>query len=129
MAKKKAVPDAGMVEFWNDRARLLAVMAHPVRLAILETLCERPSCVKDVNALVPLAQAHLSQHLAALRKANVIASHTCGTLRCYYVLQPSLVKKLIALLRQEHSIQEHDCQTIIRQSRSKQQCGRNRAKS
>lgn len=97
---------------WNDRARLLGVMAHPVRLTILEILCERPRCVKHINALVPLAQSHLSQHLAALRKANLVANLACGALRCYYLLRPTLVKELIWLLRQEHPLQARECGSI-----------------
>lgn len=102
---------------WSDRAALLAVMAHPARLAILESLCERPRCVKDINARVPVAQAVLSQHMAALRKARLVASHACGTLRCYYIVRPTLVKKLIPLLRQDHPVQERDCRTIIEAAR------------
>ena len=114
MAKKGPFPDSARTSFWNDPARLLGVMAHPVRLAILEILCEEPRCVKHVNALVPLAQSHLSQHLSALRKANLVASLACGALRCYYVLRPTLVKELIRLLRQEHPLQERNRGSIIR---------------
>jgi len=99
---------------WNDEARLLSVMAHPMRLTILELLCEQPRCVKHLNVLVPLAQSHLSQHLSALRKANLVASLACGTLRCYYVLRPTLVKELIWLLRQEHPLQRRDCGSVVR---------------
>jgi len=107
-------PSVGLQDIWKDRAALLAVMAHPGRLSILEALCERPRCVKDINAVVPLAQAQLSQHMAALRKADLVASHACGTLRCYYILRPTLVKKLITLLRREHPVQQRDCRAIIR---------------
>lgn len=107
-------PTAGLQDAWKDRAALLAVMAHPMRLAILEALCERPRCVKDINTVVALAQAQLSQHMAALRKADLVASHACGTLRCYYILRPTLVKKLIPLLRREHPVQQRDCNTILR---------------
>ena len=79
-------------DVWKNRAAMLAVMAHPVRLKILEALCERPRCVKDINAELPLAQAQVSQHMAALRKADLVASHPCGTYRCYYIVRPSLVK-------------------------------------
>ena len=99
---------------WKEPAALLAVMAHPARLSILEALCETPRCVKDINALVPLAQAQLSQHMAALRKAKLVASHACGTLRCYYIVRPTLVKKLIPLLRRDHPLQQRDCRTILR---------------
>ena len=103
----------GSQEVWKDRAALLSLMAHPARLAILEALCERPRCVKDINTVVPLAQAQLSQHMAALRKADLVASHACGTLRCYYILRPTLLKKLIPLLRQEHPVQQRDCRAIL----------------
>ena len=101
---------------WNDHARLLGAMAHPVRLAILEILCEQPRCVKHINALLPLSQPHLSQHLSALRKASLVASRACGSLRCYYVLRPTLVRELIRLLRQEHPLQERDCVSITRET-------------
>ena len=99
--------------FWRERARLLGVLAHPVRLAILEILCEQPRCVKEINVLVPLAQCHLSQHLSALRKADLVASLACGAFRCYYVLRPTLVEALIRLLRQEHPVHHRDCRSII----------------
>jgi len=118
MAKGEPPPGSMQMGPWKDRARLLGVMAHPVRLAILEILSKQPRCVKHINALVPLAQSHLSQHLAALRKANLVASLACGALRCYYVLRPTLVKELIQLLRQEHPPQEHDCNSILRAAKA-----------
>ena len=116
MASKRLLPGSVRTGLWRDRARLLGVLAHPVRLAILEILCEQPRCVKDINALVPLSQSHLSQHLSALRKADLVASLACGALRCYYVLRPTLVGELMRLLRQEHPAQQHDCRSIIRAS-------------
>lgn len=113
-------PSCERVGHWNTEAQLLGVLAHPVRLAILEALCDQPRCVKHINALVPLAQSHLSQHLSALRKANLVASLACGPLRCYYLLQPTLVKTLIWLLRQEHPVEKHDCISIVRRLRCEQ---------
>lgn len=101
-------------DFWKECAVLLGVMAHPVRLSILETLCDRPRCVKEINAIVPLGQAQLSQHMAALRKADLVAHHACGTLRCYYIMRPTLVKRLITLLGREHPVQERDGDSVIR---------------
>jgi ArsR family transcriptional regulator len=113
----ESVSDIPLEDLWKDRAQLLRALAHPVRLTILELLCERPRCVKEINALVPLTQAHLSQHMATLRKVNLVASHACGTLRCYYILQPTLVTKLIPLLRQQHPVRERDCRSIMWQAR------------
>jgi ArsR family transcriptional regulator len=112
-ANKEPSARADHEGFWKDRAQLLGIMAHPVRLAILDILCQRPRCVKDINALVPLAQSHLSQHLSALRKANLVASLACGALRCYYVVRPTLVQALIRLLRQQHPLRQRDCRSIM----------------
>ena len=101
-------------ELWNDRAALLRIMAHPVRLMILEALSEGVCCVKDLNSLVAIPQPHLSQHMAALRRAKLVDSHSRGSLRCYYLLRPTLVKKLFRLLRQKHPPRFLDRSTVLR---------------
>ena len=102
---------------WDNRARLLRVMAHPVRLMILGALCKRPQCVKDINLLVPIVQPHLSQHMAALRKAGLIDCHVCGPLRCYYIVRPTLVKKMLRLLSEDHPIRLRHRGSGVRASR------------
>jgi ArsR family transcriptional regulator len=99
---------------WQDRAKLLRAMAHPVRLMILETLCERPKCVKEINSLIPLVQAHLSQHITALRRAKLIDRHVSGSLRCYYVVRPTLVRPMMRLLSQEHLVRPQDRRAVVR---------------
>jgi len=102
---------------WDDQARLLRVMAHPVRLMILRALCERPQCVKDINSLVSIGQPHLSQHMAALRKAGLVECHVCGALRCYYIVRPTLVKNLLRLLSEEHPIRLRSRDAVVHASR------------
>jgi len=102
---------------WDDRARLLRVMAHPMRLMILNALCERPQCVKDINSLVPIMQPHLSQHMAALRKAGLIDCHVCGPLRCYYIVRPTLVKRMLRLLNEDHPPRLRSRDSVVRASR------------
>lgn len=99
MVKTAAVNDRGTK--WQEQAQLLRVMAHPVRLMILEALAGRCQCVKELNSLVPIVQPHLSQHMAALRKAGLVDCHARGTLRCYYLLRPTLVRRMIRLLREK----------------------------
>jgi len=106
---------------WDDRARLLRVMAHPVRLMVLSALCERPQCVKDINSLVPILQPHLSQHMAALRKAGLVDCHVCGPLRCYYIVRPTLVRNLLRLLSEEHPLRVRSRDAVIRASRRSQE--------
>ena len=112
----KRTPKGDSESVWDDRAKLLRAMAHPVRLLILDTLCDGPRCVLDINTLVDISQPHLSQHIAALRKADLVACHTNGPLRCYYVVRPTLVGKLIPLLRQDHPIRERKRETVVREA-------------
>jgi len=103
---------------WEEIASLLRAIAHPVRLTILERLCERPHCVKHLNSLIEISQPQLSQHIAALRGANLVASHACGPVRCYYIVRPTLVGALIRLLRQEHPVRDRDCEAVVEESRA-----------
>jgi ArsR family transcriptional regulator len=117
MAKEGNLAEVQPESVWEDRATLLRVMAHPVRLAILDALCQRPHCVKHINSLISIPQPHLSQHMAALRKEGLVACHACGPVRCYYILRPTLVRKMIRLLRQQHPRKERDCGAVVREAR------------
>ena len=117
MAMKKA---GGTQKRELDReecARLLRTIAHPVRLTILEALAERSQCVKDLNALVPIAQSRLSQHMAALRKAELIDCHTNGPLRCYYILRPALIRGVVRLLCERHHARRRSRDAVLREIR------------
>lgn len=101
---------------WEQRARLLRTIAHPVRLMILESLCDGPRCVTDINALIDIPQPHLSQHIAALREARLIDRYVNGSLRCYYILKPTLVNELIRLISSEHLERERERAAVIREA-------------
>lgn len=101
---------------WETQAHVLRTMAHPVRLRILDALCRGPLCVHDLNLLVTVPQPQLSQHMAALRKLEIIACHTNGPLRCYYVSKPTLVKKLVRLCAQDHPVVKKDRSAVIREA-------------
>jgi ArsR family transcriptional regulator len=117
---KRLIPKDDAERDWDERAKLLRVMAHPTRLAILERLCAGPCCVTEVNQRIDLPQPQLSQHIAALRKAELIACHTNGPLRCYYVIKPTLVKPLIRLLCQDHPVRERERATVVREAQKVQ---------
>lgn len=106
----------------QEMARLLKVVAHPVRLRILEELYHSSRCVKDLNSLMPdLSQPHLSQHISALRRVGLVDSHSDGALRCYYILRPSLVEGLVALIRAEHPVQERERTAVQAEAREAHQ--------
>ena len=78
---------------------MLKAIAHPVRLEIIQTLSEGSdaNCCVDFTKHASLAQSTVSQHLATLRHARVLAPRKVGTNTCYRVVDKrivSLVKSL-----------------------------------
>jgi ArsR family transcriptional regulator len=65
-------------------AQLMKAMAHPARIAIIELLVERETCIcGDITDELPLAQSTVSQHLKALKKAGIIQGEIDGVRTCY----------------------------------------------
>jgi len=87
---------------WEMMAFLLRAMSHPIRLKILHELAKGAKCVRDVHELFEISQPNLSQHLNALKKAGLIGNHSNGPLRCYYLIRPDLVEKLLEELTKSH---------------------------
>lgn len=75
--------------FPPDLARLseaAKALGHPARLAILQTLAARGTCVcGEVVDELPLAQATVSQHLKALKAAGLVRGEVDGPRSCYCV--------------------------------------------
>jgi ArsR family transcriptional regulator len=75
--------------FPPDLARLAEVakaLGHPARLAILQTLAARGTCVcGELVSELPLAQATVSQHLKALKTAGLVRGEVDGPRSCYCV--------------------------------------------
>lgn len=120
MGKKAASKGSSAKAGWKSQAEILRVLAHPVRLTILEALSKRSQCVKDLNTLVPMSQAHFSQHMAALRRFRLIACHANGPLRCYYLARPTLVRRLVRLLREDHPVRLRSKQSVLAELRRAQ---------
>jgi len=57
----------------GQAAKLLKAMSNENRLIILCSLIGTELSVSQLNELVPLSQSALSQHLAALRKADLVS--------------------------------------------------------
>lgn len=89
---------------WREAADLLRLLGHPLRLALLDELAKGPKCVTDIQDLLDVRQANVSQHLAMLRQAKIVDFHEDGNLRCYYIARPSLVAALMVFLGGEYPI-------------------------
>lgn len=65
-------------------AELMKALGHPARIAIVELLLERDTCIcGDITDELPLAQSTVSQHLKALKNAGIIKGEVDGVRTCY----------------------------------------------
>jgi ArsR family transcriptional regulator, arsenate/arsenite/antimonite-responsive transcriptional repressor len=70
----------------NRRAELAKAFAHPARLAILEFLAKKASCVcGDIVEELPLSQSTVSQHLKELKRIGLIKGTIDGPRVCYCI--------------------------------------------
>lgn len=77
---------AAFTDRQNRIAEIAKVLGHPARVAILEVLLRRTSCVcGDIVSELPLAQATVSQHLKELKAVGLIKGEVEGTSVCYCI--------------------------------------------
>ena len=80
-------------------AELLAVLAHPQRLRIVEELGAREMDVGSLAELLKISQSGASQHLAQLRVHRVVAERREGRHIHYRLRDPALASWLLEGLR------------------------------
>lgn len=72
----------------NRLADLFKALAHPARIAILQLLINKQSCIcGDIVDELPLSQSTISQHLKALKNAGIIKGDISGVTTCYCINQ------------------------------------------
>lgn len=70
----------------NELANLAKALGHPARIAILQFLAERKTCVcGDIVDELPLSQSTVSQHLKELKKVGLIKGEIEGPSVCYCI--------------------------------------------
>ena len=80
----------------EKRIDLLKVLAHPVRIKILEDLTQGVKCVSDFEEALDISQPQVSQHLTLLRTNGIIDFFVDGRLKCYFLKEP-LIPDLLEL--------------------------------
>ncbi|MCC7208365.1 MAG: winged helix-turn-helix transcriptional regulator, partial [Anaerolineae bacterium] len=71
--------------------RLIEALAHATRISILDVLRSGEECVCEIEAQLGYRQAHISQHLAVLRKAGLLRDRRTGWNVFYHVVQPESI--------------------------------------
>ena len=84
---------------YEVKANLFKGLAHPVRIRVLELLCEAPEVsVTDILAATGLEASHLSQHLSVLRRYHLVKSER-RALQMFYSLAYPQVADLLSVAR------------------------------
>src|SRR3972149_11681687 len=84
-----------------EKIELLAAIAHPMRVRILEALTQGVKCVSDIEEFLGISQPNVSQHLSLLRRYGVIDYYVDGRLRCYFLKDP-MVPDVIEIIRKKY---------------------------
>jgi len=78
---------------FETAAELFGLLSTPVRLKIISSVCQGERNVSELLAAVQTTQPNMSQHLATLYRAGVLARRREGT-QIYYRLQSERVASL-----------------------------------
>ncbi len=93
----------------NEIAMIFKALGHPARVAIVESLAKKGSCVcGEIVEELPLAQATVSQHLKELKAAGIIQGTIEGTHTCY-CLAPDALAKAAAFLARLSALPNLNC--------------------
>ncbi|MBP2703915.1 winged helix-turn-helix transcriptional regulator [Microbispora sp. RL4-1S] len=71
------------VPLYQAKAELFKTLGHPLRIRVLELLCEGPQQVRELLAAIEVEPPNLSQQLAVLRRAGLVTARRDGTTVVY----------------------------------------------
>ena len=97
-AKKPLDTDA-MLENARKASDFLKALSHEARLAILCLLIDGEKSVSEVEELLDLRQAAVSQQLARLRADNLVKMRRDGQSVYYSIARPEVLEVMSALYR------------------------------
>mgnify|MGYP001551787592 CR=1 FL=1 len=82
------MPDSDALR--NFKAEIFQALAHPTRIAIVESLRVRELSAGKLIELLELEQANASQHLAVLRSRQIVTARKEGNQVFYSLRDPAL---------------------------------------
>lgn len=72
--RRSSRSEADAVEkVFQTAAELFSILAAPLRLRIINAICDRERMVQDIAAIVNSSQPNISQHLRVLHGAGIVA--------------------------------------------------------
>jgi ArsR family transcriptional regulator len=86
------------VPLYQAKAEFFKTLGHPVRIRVLELLCEGPKQVRELLAEIEIESSSLSQQLAVLRRYGIVTATRDGA-TVVYALAGSDVSDLMLAAR------------------------------
>jgi DNA-binding transcriptional ArsR family regulator len=77
-------------EVLSRAADIIKMLGHCERLKIVEVLEQGEASVSDIQQALDLPQAIVSQHLARMRGANIVAARRDGNFVYYRITEPKV---------------------------------------
>ncbi|QJX48197.1 winged helix-turn-helix transcriptional regulator [Hymenobacter taeanensis] len=75
---------SAFTEEQQQLARVAKALAHPARVAIIQLLASKTTCISgDIAAELPLSRTTVSQHLQELKALDLIRGEIDGLTVCY----------------------------------------------
>jgi DNA-binding transcriptional ArsR family regulator len=82
-------------------ARHFRLLGDPMRLKILQSVCQQPRSVSDIVAATGATQPNISKHLALLASAGIVTRERNGK-TISYGLRDQLTLRLCKLVRERY---------------------------
>jgi DNA-binding transcriptional ArsR family regulator len=101
------------------KAEFFKALAHPMRIRILEVLCEGDKNVNELQSILGSEGSAVSQQLAVLRNKNIVFGLKDKT-SVIYSLQDPLIKDLLKVAKQifdNHLVDAISLLEVIRNER------------
>jgi DNA-binding transcriptional ArsR family regulator len=95
------------------KADFFRALAHPVRIAILESLGAGDRTVQELQQRLGLEQPIVSQQLAILRAKNIVTPEKLGT-TVRYALSDPLISDLLGVARRIFNNRLVSTQTMLK---------------
>lgn len=88
---RAAVADDNPMEMFDRAAELFRVMAAPMRLRVINALCDGEKNVSELLQRIDTTQPNMSQHLNMLYKAGVLSKRREGAQIYYRISDKKIV--------------------------------------
>lgn len=90
------------LEIYEKQAETLKVIAHPVRLCIINGLLDKGECnVSHMQECLNIPQSTVSQHLQKLKSAGIIEGKRNGIEINYKISNENVAGLMSALMKKE----------------------------